>query len=113
MNQYDAWSPANAPTDAEIDAYMGQAAIQYDDIDDIHLQKWIALFMNGPEAWMNWRRTDRPVLEMGPDLVLERIPVRFEYPAGEQSLNNANLMTAVSRQGGGMDLVTPVWWDVN
>lgn len=113
MNQYDAWSPANAPTNAEIDAYMAQTAIQYDDIDDIHLQKWIALFMNGPEAWMNWRRTDRPVLEMGPDLVLARIPVRFEYPAGEQSLNNANLMTAVSRQGGGMDLVTPVWWDVN
>jgi hypothetical protein len=50
---------------------------------------------------------------MGPDLELSRIPVRFSYPSLEQSLNSANLNEAVTRQGGGLGLVTPVWWQVN
>ncbi len=53
------------------------------------------------------------MLVPGPDLLIHRIPVRFSYPDSEQSLNNANLQTAISRQGGGLDLTTPVWWDVN
>ncbi len=76
-------------------------------------QKWISLYMNGPEAWADWRRTGVPELEPGPDLIVSRIPIRFEYPAGEQSLNAANLDAAVQRQGGGRDLVTPLWWDAN
>lgn len=116
MNQYDAWSPANAPTDAEIDAYLLQASVAYDPargMQQIQLQKWISLFMQGSEAWANQRRTDLPALVAGPDLGLSRIPVRFSYPALEQSLNGSNLAEAVSRQGGGMDLITTVWWDVN
>ncbi|MGD8320262.1 MAG: SusD/RagB family nutrient-binding outer membrane lipoprotein, partial [Gemmatimonadota bacterium] len=49
MNQYDEWAPANAPTDAEIDAYMAQPRLQYDaatGLDQIHLQQWIALYLN-------------------------------------------------------------------
>lgn len=112
MTQYDAWSPANAPTDAEIDAYLAQDRVQYGGIDDIHLQKWISLYMNGPEAWADSRRTDVPDLAMGPHLLLSRIPVRFTYPAGEQSLNKTNLDAAIARQGANT-LVTTVWWDVN
>ena len=84
----------------------------YTDIDDIHLQKWIALFLNGPEAWFNVRRTDVPELEVGPDLLISRLPVRLPYPDTEQSLNKSNLDAAVARQGGGLELITPVWWDV-
>lgn len=80
-------------------------------MDDIHLQKWIALWMNGMEAWSNRRRTDSPALVAGPDLLTSRIPVRFHYPDSEQSLNKANLETAVSPQGGGLEVTTPVWWD--
>lgn len=113
MNQYDAWSPANAPTDAEIDAYLAQASVAYDGLDDIHLQKWISLFMQGNEAFANWRRTGKPVLQPGPDLTLSRIPVRLHYPDVEQSLNSANMNAAVQRQGGGLDLTSPVWWQRN
>jgi hypothetical protein len=117
MNQYDAWSPANAPTDAEIDAYVAQASVAYTGVEQIHLQKWISLFMNGHEAWSNQRRTDVPALLAGPDLVTTRIPVRFHYPSNEQSLNLANLTAASTRQGcpnvACADLVTTVWWDVN
>jgi hypothetical protein len=113
MNQYDAWSPANAPTDAEIDAYLQRPRIAYDAanaLKQIQLQEWIGLFMNGNEAWANWRRTGNPNLAKGPDLSLSRIPIRFMYPDLEQSLNASNLNAAVQRQGGGLDLTTPVWW---
>jgi hypothetical protein len=115
MNQYDAWSPANAPTDAEIDAYLADPAVQYEAANGLALintQKWISLYMQGTEAYANQRRIGIPVLLPGPDLGISRIPVRFMYPTGEQSLNAANLNEAVQRQSGGLDLITPVWWQV-
>jgi Starch-binding associating with outer membrane len=116
MNQYDAWSPANGPTDAEIDTYVAQSRVQFNTataLQQIQLQEWIGLYMNGNEAWANWRRTGVPHLTPGPDLAVSRIPVRFMYPDLEQSLNKANLDAAVARQNGGLDLVTPVWWQKN
>jgi hypothetical protein len=117
MNQYDAWSPANAPTDAEIDAYVLQPAIVYTagaaGLVQIQLQKWLSLFMQGSEAYANQRRTDLPAMVRGPDLSTSRFPARFSYPGGEQSLNSVNLNAAVTRQGGGLDLITGVWWDIN
>ena len=112
MNGYDAYAPDNNPSDADIAAYLAQPEIAYAGMDDIHLQKWIALWMNGMEAWSNWRRTDSPALLPGPDLLISRIPIRLSYPDSEQSLNRANLETAISRQGGGLELTAPVWWDV-
>lgn len=114
MDLYDAQGVG--PTDAEIATYLAQPAVTYapaTGLTQIYLQKWIALWMNGSEAWAEWRRTGVPSLAMGPDLLLSRIPVRFSYPADEQSLNAVNLNAAVQRQGGGLDLVTLVWWDVN
>ncbi len=110
MNQYD--DQGVGPTDAEIAAYLAQPEVAYAGLESIYMQKWISLFGNGSEAFAEWRRTDYPSLEAGPDLILSRIPVRFSYPDTEQSLNKANLDAAVARQGGGLDLVTPVWWDV-
>ncbi len=111
MNMYDPYGAG--PTDSEISAYLAQPEIAYTGMDDIHLQKWIALWMNGHEAFSNWRRVDSPLLVAGPDLLISRIPIRFSYPDSEQSLNSSNLDAAMARQGGGLDLITPVWWDVN
>jgi len=117
MNQYDAWSPANAPTDAEIDAYVLQPSIVYvpgaTGRAQIQMQEWLSLFMQGSEAYANQRRTDIPTQVVGPNLTTSRIPVRFSYPGGEQSLNGANLAAAVARQPGGLSLVDRVWWDIN
>ena len=103
------------PSDTEIDDYLAQPVVAYDGtLEQILLQKWIALWMNGPEAWSDNRRTDLPALVPGPDLILSRIPVRLMYPDTEQSLNLANLNAALAQQGmTSIDLVTPVWWDVN
>lgn len=109
MDMYDAYSPANNPTDAEVTAYM--AGLTYGGLNDIYLQKWIALWMNGSEAYSDWRRTGVPVLTMGADMAaaVSRIPTRFTYPDSEQSLNNDNMTAAVSRQGG-LSVTDPVWW---
>lgn len=112
MNQYDA--EGVGPSDFEIADYLAQPEVAYTGPDDIHLQKWISLYTNSIEGWANQRRTDVPDLEVGPDLMaaLGRIPVRLPYPESEQSQNGANLQAAVDRQGGGLGLVTRVWWDV-
>ncbi len=101
------------PTDAQITAYLAQPSVAFGGINSIHLQKWIALWMHGPEAWAHIRRVDVPHLAMGPDLQVSRIPVRLPYPDTEQSLNKTNLDAAIARQSGGLDLITPVWWDKN
>jgi hypothetical protein len=110
MNQYD--DQGVGPTDAEIDAYLAQPEVAYAGLNSIYLQKWISLYMNGSETWSEWRRVGVPYMTPGPALMLPRIPIRFSYPSSEQSLNKENLDAAVSRQGGGLDLITPVWWDV-
>jgi hypothetical protein len=113
MTQYAGQSPPGLPTSAEINAYLANPRIAYNPatgLAQIHLQQWLGLFMTGSEAWSYWRRTGVPALTPGPDLTVSRIPVRFPYPAGEQSFNSTNLTAAVTRQGGGRDLVTRLWW---
>ena len=102
---------------ADIDAYLAQPAITYqggtDGLEQIWLQKWIALYGNGPEAYAEWRRTATPVLLIGPDAENGRnIPLRLFYPASEHLLNRQAVETAEARQGGAL-LSSPVWWDVS
>ena len=114
MDQYDAQGVG--PSDAEIATYLAQPAVAYTGMDDLYLQKWIALYMNGAEAWAHVRRTGVPALLPGADFTLSRLPVRFSYPDSEESLNNANLAAASTRQGCSTIkcfLVERVWWDVN
>jgi hypothetical protein len=114
MNLYDAYgNPEGSPTDAEIEAYLLQPAVAYNPtigLRQIHLQMWLALYLHGGEAWAHWRRTGVPTLTKGPDMSTSRIPVRLSYPGAEQSFNFANMLEAEARQGGGRDLVTPMWW---
>ncbi|PST83395.1 SusD/RagB family nutrient-binding outer membrane lipoprotein [Pedobacter yulinensis] len=89
--------------------------------EKIGLQKWIALYNRGYDAWVEWKRLDYPVLAppspatappgetISPGLV---IPVRLIYPINEQTLNTANRAAAASAIGG--DLITSkIFWDVN
>jgi hypothetical protein len=111
MNEYSAWGVG--PTDAQMADYLASDAIAYTGIDDIHVQKWISLWMNPAEAWSNVRRTGVPERHIGQDLEwLGKIPTRYSYPPDEQSYNNANLQAALSAQGmSGTDITTEVWWD--
>lgn len=104
----------NDVAQGEIDTYLAQSVVSYaggaGGLRQIALQKWIALYGNGPEAYAEWRRTGFPNLEPGPAALFADIPVRLPYPTVEQALNQAHLDEAVSRQGGA-SLDKPVWWD--
>lgn len=98
--------PANYLTQASV-AYTGSQA---EKLGKIALQKWIAYYFNGLEAWFDWRRTGMPEIVPGPyNLNENKVPVRFIYPRSEQSLNGANRKAAVDRAGGTDDLNTRPW----
>lgn len=76
----------------------------------IGTQKWVALYMNGFQAWSEWRRLDFPVLTVPTEAVIPSIPVKLPYPLSETQNNSAKL-GAVSTTPG--DMTVKVWWDVN
>lgn len=102
-------------TTAEIDQYLARPEVQFDSNDwraQIGFQKWLALFGEGLQSWMSWRRLGHPVLEVPELAELDDVPVRLVYPTLEKSLNEAAYTEAVARQGED-GLLTPVWWDNN
>ena len=88
-------------------AYTGTAS---EKLDKIYLQRWIANYFTGLEAWYDWRRTGSPAIIPGANnLNNNLVPVRFIYPVIEQSLNGDNRKEAVARQGNTDDLNTKMW----
>jgi len=100
---------------AQYDDYIANSWVQFDSnnaIEQILTQKWIANFLNGYEAWSDWRRTDYPQLDPAENALNDsgEIPVRQAYPVFERDLNSENYDAVVARQGeDGLD--TNVWWD--
>ena len=116
-----------------VSLYPGAPEIPQDEINDfiannplpvdnegkirvINEQMWVNLYMNGLEAYSNFRRSGYPDLEpftsvewyhSGTDGV---IPRRFFYPEFESQINPDNYQEAVSRLGKD-DLLSRVWWD--
>ncbi|MEY3679180.1 MAG: hypothetical protein RI924_1321 [Bacteroidota bacterium] len=101
-------------TDAEASAYIAKPEVAYstasgDYKQKIGLQKWIALYNRGHEAWTEWRRLDVPALipPVGND---RPIPLRFTYPVDEQNLNSKNQEAAAAAIGGDKT-DTRLFWD--
>jgi hypothetical protein len=107
-------------TDA-INAYLGQADVAYatapgDWKQKIGSQKWAALYMQGHEAWAEYRRLDAPTLNPCAEGALDGngdVPSRFYYPLDEQTLNNDSWAAGVALLGGPDGQDTKLWWDVN
>jgi hypothetical protein len=79
----------------------------------IAYERWVAGFDQGLQSWIEWRRTDYPVLTPAEDgLNSGLIPIRVTYPTDEASRNKTNLDAAIGSMGGD-DLNIPVWWDVD
>lgn len=101
---------------AEIDAYLAQPEVAYDTGGDyreqIGLQKWMALFLQGFQAWTEYRRLDTPELEAPADAAVDQVPTRYTYPINEQNFNQTNYEEAAGNIGGD-ELTTPLFWDVN
>jgi hypothetical protein len=98
---------------ADIAVYLAQPRVAYNPatgLTQIGLQKWIALFGQGTDAWAEYRRTGVPDLKAGPEAIIPVVARRLTYPLSEQSFNKANLDAAIAAQGGAT-LTNNVWWD--
>jgi hypothetical protein len=104
-------------SDAAIATYLAQSKVAYTagatGLAKIGLQKWIALFTQGFEAWSEWRRTGFPNLTpaLNAKTANGQIPRRVIYPQTEQSFNLANLKAAITAQGGSDALDKKLWID--
>lgn len=97
-----------------IATYLARPSVAYASstgLTQIALQKWIALFGQGSEAWSEYRRTGVPNLKAGPAAIIPTVARRLTYPLSEQSFNKANLDAAIAAQGGNA-LTNRVWWDM-
>lgn len=112
------WTGAAAPS-----TYHSQANVSYTALKGagqtykqiIGKQKWLALYMQGMQGWIEWRRLDFGILQAPVDGYIppaNSIPVRMLYPYDEQQLDPAGYNAAISDQGPDLQS-TKVWWDVN
>ncbi|MFV0327100.1 MAG: SusD/RagB family nutrient-binding outer membrane lipoprotein [Bacteroides xylanisolvens] len=107
---------APAPTTATT-AFTGSTE---EKLEKIIIQKWIALYPNGQEAWSEWRRTGYPKLNpvqtnRGQGVTKEGGIRRMVYPVSfyQSADNRANYEQALLFLGG-VDKdkpTTQLWWD--
>ena len=101
----------------QVDEYLAQPSVDYSTAEGpwqrkIGIQKWIALFDQGFEAWTEYRRLDYPQLSAPEVAESDIVPLRFLYPIGEQTLNGANYQEAADAIGGD-SYSTRLFWDVD
>jgi hypothetical protein len=105
-------------------AYL--AALPAANMENVMTQKYIALYMNGYEAWAEWRRTGFPksIVQVGEltgptvdgtpveftAIAGTAIPRRLTYPVQEFTINKANADAAAAAIGGD-EFSTRLIWD--
>ncbi|MGV3556625.1 SusD/RagB family nutrient-binding outer membrane lipoprotein [Larkinella arboricola] len=115
MEQLAVYGASTAIPEAAIATYVKNNPLGAGkELEQINTQYWIASFLNGPEAWANFRRTGFPALTPNPfpgsDLKTETFIRRLTYTDAELNVNKVNVQKAISRQGPDL-LDTRVWWD--
>ncbi|MCY2688330.1 SusD/RagB family nutrient-binding outer membrane lipoprotein [Salinimicrobium sp. TH3] len=101
-------------TEEEANEYLAQPEVAWDEtvwVQRLGMQKWIALYNRGFEAWSTWRKLDVPELPNAAQSGLP-VPLRFTYPTTEATLNGENLAAAISAMGGD-ELQTRIFWDLD
>ena len=86
----------------------------------ITLQKWLALYPDGTEAWADIRRTGFKLYPVAnsdnPDLTDPKTQTirRINFMLSEKQTNGVEVEKAVPLLGGSGDkITTPLWWDKN
>lgn len=110
------WEQWGVYDETAFQTFIAQPDVAYDAgnfMEIIHNQKWVAMYLQGYEAWAEWRRSGYPELSPAPVPLsdLPEIPVRHGYPTTERDLNADNYNAGVSLLGGEDNLHTPLWWD--
>ena len=95
--------------------YNESAQIE-ENLERIMIQKWLASFPNGWEAWVDFRRTGYPkrfpiVNNLSSEGVSsERGMRRLPYPESERNTNRKNYDAALVLLGGADKGTTELWW---
>jgi len=118
MDQMAAYDVNSAITATARDTYVAANPLTPGtELQQINTQYWIASFLNGPEAFANFRRSGFPALmpnpygqPSNPDVPNGTFIRRLTYPTSELSVNTDNVNEAIGRQGPDK-LSTRVWWD--
>jgi hypothetical protein len=103
---------------------LSMRTIKWDDaatteqkLERIIIQKWIAIFPDGQEAWSEYRRTGYPKMfpvvvnysggTISTDTQIRRLP----FPSTEYTSNATEVAKAVNLLGGSDNGGTKLWWD--
>lgn len=110
----DSWTRWGVYDDIKYAAYIAQPAILLgtSNIQKIALQKWLAYYPDGTQAFAEWRRNGVPALTPAPGTTT--IPRRIPYGPNEPQLNPTNYATAAAKytDASGTDSqFGKVWWD--
>lgn len=111
----------NGSFDTSITPAWSEAASFEEKLERIITQKWIAnFFVEGMEAWSDFRRTGYPKLlpsaqnNSGGVIGEGEFARRSIYPSHEKSGNTENYYEAVNKDlGGNDDMASRLWWDCN
>ena len=106
---------ASAPTQATTQFSSNKETA----LEQIMIQKWIALYPNGMEAWTEWRKTGYPKLNpvyvnYSPVGVTKESGIRrMVYPSSfsQSDADAENYQKAVQMLGGADQPTTKLWWD--
>ncbi|WP_033411423.1 SusD/RagB family nutrient-binding outer membrane lipoprotein [Segetibacter koreensis] len=109
----------NSPALANIPVKFDVADVNVQE-QQIFLQKWLAMFPDGAEAWADYRRSrvlplypvansDNPDIPDPKSQWIRRIP----FLLSETQNNKAAVDAAVPLLGGPDKVTTPLWWDKN
>ena len=89
-----------------------ESASDEEKLERLIVQKWIALFPDGQEAWCEIRRTGYPKVfpvAQSTSYSIE-VPNRIPFDYTEPVNNPANYAKAVALLGGEDNYATPLWW---
>lgn len=100
---------------ADATAYLAQPSVAYATAtgtykQKIGTQKYLALYMDGFDAWVEQRRLDYPALVVPAD-PKSGYPVRYTYPDNEVNLNSGSWTAAKTSMGGTDKVETKLFWD--
>lgn len=110
----------NAPPISNLTVKWDESATDEQKLERIIMQKWIALYPDGQEAWSEFRRTGYPKLWpvtvnfSGGDVPDGQFIKRIPYPSAITNASKESTAEAVSKYLDGKDkMYTPIWWDVD